>query len=327
MTTRRALLLAVVAIPLLARRAAWAQKQTAKIARIGWLSGSSKTDDVERLNAFREALRTLGHVEGRNIAIEGRWADGRYERIDALAAELIRLPVDVLVTYGTPTTQAAKRATSTIPIVMASVAGDPVASGLVASLAHPGGNVTGTTSVSGDVSAKWLDLLREGVPRIRRVAYVRNADTKTATAAAMHAAAKSLKLEVREFPIKRADELEGVFAAMAAAGIDAVTVQPDSLLNTQTPVIVELAAKHRLPLAGGPSVAEAGGLIGYGAYRLEGYRGAATFVDKILKGAKPADLPVQQASRFRLVINARTAKTLGIAIPQTLLLRADRVIE
>ena len=327
MTTRRKLLVAMGMVPLLAPGTSWPQQQPAKVARIGWLSPVSRTDEVARLNAFTDALQKLGYVEGKNLVIEGRWAQGKYERLAQFAAELVRLPVDVLVTQHTPTAQAAKQATSTIPIVMASVSGDPVASGLIASLARPGGNITGITSVSGEVSVKWLELLKEASPRVRRIAVLLNPDTRTATAAAIRAAAKALKLELREFEVRRSDELESAFARMAASGLEAVAVHADSMFTSERRTIAGLAAKHRLPSVGTQGLAEAGGLIGYGPYPLESVRGAATLVDKILKGAKPADLPVQQVSRFTLVVNSRTAKALGMPLPQGLLLRADKVIE
>jgi putative ABC transport system substrate-binding protein len=326
MTTRRKLLGMLGTMALLVPQVARAQQPAAKLARIGWLSPVSRAEDAARLNAFRQGLRDLGYVEGKHIVIEARWAQGDYGKLDALASELVRLPVDMLVTQNTPTAQAAKRATDRIPIVM-SVAGDPVASGLVASLARPGGNVTGTTSLSRGVSVKWLELLKEVTPRLRRVAYLLNLDTKTATTADMHAAAKSLKLELREVGIRRRDELEGAFAAMVAGGAEAVAVQVDSMLTAERTLIAELSGRHRLPSAGAPNFAEAGVLIGYGQQSGGTYGALATFVDKILKGASPANLPVQQASQFRLVVNARAAKALGIKIPEAMLLRAEKVIE
>jgi ABC-type uncharacterized transport system substrate-binding protein len=302
-------------------------QQPAKVYRIGLL-GTDSTQQ-SRLEALRLGLRDLGYLEGKNIVIEYRWAEGKYDRFPDLAAELVRLKVDVIVTGGTPATQAAMRATTTIPIVMMAT-GDPLRTGLVASLARPGGNVTGTTQLGAEVAGKRLQILKETVPKLSRVAFLRN------PASAAHApyfndlqaAARGLRLTVQSVEVQEPNEFEAAFARMTRERPDALIVTGDAIHQLRQAWIVDFAAKRRLPaLYQLKDYVEAGGLMSYGASISDNYRRAATYVDKILKGAKPADLPVQQPTKFELVINLKTAKALGLTIPQTLLQRADQVIE
>lgn len=303
-------------------------QQQGKVWRIGFLGSTSAAEVSGRLVALRAGLRELGYTEGRNIAIEYRWANDKYDRLPVLAAELVRARVDVILTYGTPGTRAAMRATATIPIVMAS-RGDAVATGLVASLARPGGNVTGLAFFSPEISAKRLEMLKEAVPRITQVAYLLNPDNNVAAAnlAAMEATAKTLKMGLRASEARTPGEFKGAFAAMARKRVDAVSVGQDSMLASNYGAIAALAAKQRLASIGSRDFAVAGGLIGYGHNALDFWRRAAVFLDKIFKGTRPADLPIEQPTKFEMVINMKTAKALGITIPQTVLIRADRVIE
>ena len=276
---------------------------------------------------MRTGLRDLGYVEGKTLTIEFRWAEGKHERLPELAAELVRLRVDVIVTQGTPGALAAKQATATIPIVMPVVA-DPVATRLVASLARPGGNITGGSWVSHEVSAKRLELLRDAFPRTKRVAVLINPGnpSNAPILQAMELAARSLKLEIPQFEARGPQEFESAFTAMAAKRVDAVTIIDDAVLIANAKAIANLAAKKRLPLMAFNETVEAGGLMAYGANFPEMYRRAASYVDKILKGAKPGELPIEQATTFELVINMKAAKALGLTVPQSLLQRADRVI-
>jgi putative ABC transport system substrate-binding protein len=311
----------------LAPRAVGAQP-SAKVYRIGLLSSASASSQEIRVEALRAGLRELGYVEGRNIAIEYRWAEGKYDRLPVLAAELVSLKIDVLVASGTPAISAAKQTTTTVPIVMAG-SGDAVASGLVASLARPGGNITGLTDRVPELTAKWLEFLKEAAPNTGRVAVLVNPDNPAfnAPARALETIATSLNVELQTFGARRPHELENAFAAMAKNRIDAVLVNTDSVFNVNVRAIADLAVKRRLPAAGSTEFAEAGGAIGYGVAFSDNFRRAASFVDKILRGAKPADLPVEQPTKFELVINLRTARALNLRISEAVLLRADRVIE
>jgi putative ABC transport system substrate-binding protein len=327
MNNRRKLVIALGASSLALPFGSFAQ-QPAKIYRIGFLGAGSVSGSAKRVDALRASLRNLGYMEGTNIVIEFRWAEGKYDRLPDLAIELVRLKIDVLVTYSTPGTQAAKRATTTIPIVMVT-SGDAVAAGLVASLARPGGNVTGSTFFNPDLMAKRLELLKEAMPRITRVAVLLNPDNDSMKPIlqAMEIAARLLKLDLQQFEVRGPGEFESVFSAMAKRRISALAVPEDGMFNDNPRAIADLAAKQRLPSIGFGEFAEAGGLIGYGVNFLELYRRAAYFVDKLLKGAKPDDIPVEQPTKFDMMINMKTAKALGIKIPNSILVRADKVIE
>ena len=319
----------------LALGAAEAQ-QAGKVARIGFLCPSSPSDargnpsDLAVLfEALRVTLRERGYVEDQNIKIESRWADGNYDRLPSLAADLVRLKVAVIVTYGTPASQAAKRATDTIPVVMAAII-DPVASGLVTSLGRPGGNVTGQSMMSPDLAEKQLEILKEAIPKISRVAVLHNPANPGNAPQVRHAqdAAQALHLRALILGAKGSGDLDSAFAAMSREHADGAIVLVDAVLQNNRGRITELAARHRLPVVYGLSeYTDVGGLMAYGPDRLDMFRHAAIYIDQILKGAKPGDLPVEQPNKFSLVVNLKTAKTLGLTIPQTLLLRADQVIE
>lgn len=327
MNNRRKLIVAVSAGALTAPFAAFAQPQS-KVWRIGFLGTATAAGYVKEIDAIRAGLRDLGYVEGRNIAIEFRWAESDPERLKAMAAELVALKVDVIITHSFPGASAAAQATTTIPIVIAD-GPDPVAAGLVASLARPGGNITGSTGFQTELAAKRLELLKDVAPRIKRVAVLANPQNNNMRVyvQAMATAAKTLKLELHEFGVKAVEDFPGAFAAMVKKRVEAVVLAETPLLNANVGVIAALATTHRLPSIGLTILPDAGGLLGYGANRPLLYGRAANFVDKILKGTKPGDIPIERATRFELVINLKSAKTLGIKIPQQLLQRADRVIE
>jgi putative ABC transport system substrate-binding protein len=328
MNNRRKLIVAIGAGALTAPLASFAQRQAAKVPRIGFLGALSASDFESRVDALRAGLRDLGYVEGQNLIIEFRWAEGKYDRLPELAAELVRLKVDILVTHATVGTRAAKQATTTIPIVMAA-SGDPVAAGVVASLARPGGNITGSAFFNLELGAKRLELLKEAVPRIKRVAVLLHLDSATngLQLDAMEPAAKSLKVELQQFKVRGPNEFESAFTAMAKRRVDAVVINEEPMLIANAKGIADLAAKQRLPSIGFKEIAETGGLMAYGVNILEMYRRAAVFIDKILKGTNPSELPIEQATRFELVINRKTAKAVGIKIPNSILFRADTVIE
>jgi len=322
-------LVALLTVFLLATPLAAEAQAPAKVPRIGFLSSGSPTQTAPYAEAFREGLRELGYVEGQNIAIEYRFAEGRPERLPALAAELVRLKVDIIVTTAGPAPEAAKQATSTIPIVFAA-SGDPVAEGLVASIARPGGNITGLAAMSPDVVGKQLELLKEVAPKVSRVAVLQNPGNPAHTAALRQAegAAWALGVQLHILRARTPAEIEAAFAAIRSQRAGGVLVLRDGMFLAQRTQIAALAAKSRLPAVYGlREEAEAGGLMAYGSSVLLMYRRAATYVDKILKGAKPADLPVEQPTRFELVINLKTAKALGLTIPPSLLARADEVIQ
>jgi putative ABC transport system substrate-binding protein len=327
---RRAFISAVTGGLLAAPLAAEAQP-AGKVPRVGFLAASSASDaaNARWIEAFRQGLRDLGYVEGRNIVIEYRYAGEKYERLPALAAELVRLKVDVIVSHGTPGPLAAKHATSVIPIVMTS-AGDPVASGLVSSLARPGGNVTGMSLMVPELGGKRLHLLKEIIPGISRVAVLWNATNpyNSLVVREMEATATTLGVQLQSLVVRGPDDFEGALAAAATGRAAALTAVEDPLTNTKRIQIVDFAAKSRLPaIYGIKEFVDAGGLMSYGVHFADSYRRAAAYVDKILKGAKPADLPVQQPTKFEFAINLKTAKALGLTIPPSLLQRADQVIE
>jgi putative ABC transport system substrate-binding protein len=314
--------LALLAAPL----AAPAQQSPGKTARIGLLFFVTSPSLDE---AFRQGLRELGYVEGQNIAIEYRSAEGKVERLPGLAAELVRLKVDVIVAASPPATEAAKRATSTIPIVF-TVSGDPVAEGLVASLARPGGNITGLATISPALVGKQLEMLKGVVPKASRMAILQNPSNQGHPRAVRQAedAARVLGVRLQVLKARTPSEIEAAFAAMRSQRADGVLVLRDAEFRAQRAQIVALAAKSRLPAVYGlREEAEAGGLMAYGASVPQLFRRAATYVDKILKGAKPADLPVEQPTKFELVINLKTAKALGLTIPSSLLGQAEEVIQ
>ena len=299
-----------------------------KGGRIGYLQTASAAATQYR-DAFRQGLRELGYVEGQNVVIEFRQAAGKPERLDGLASELVRLRVDVIVATGTQPAAAAKRATSVTPIVMA-VSGDAVGTGLIASLARPGGNVTGLTYIAPALAGKRLAVLKELVPRLSRVAVLWNPEDppRLLEYKETESAAKTLGLVLQSAEIRRADEIEGAFAAMTRRRAEGLVVFNDPLTNVSRQRIASAAVKSGLPtVAGLREFAESGALASYGPSFPDLFRRAATFVDKILKGEKPADLPVEQPTKFEQVINLKTAKALGLAIPPSLLVRADQVIE
>jgi putative ABC transport system substrate-binding protein len=316
---------ALIAAPL----QAFAQNPAA-MARIGFLGVANPVAWAPRIDAFRSGLRDLGYVEGRNIVIEFRFAEGQYDRLPALAAELVRLKVDIIVTHSVPGALAAKEATATIliPVVMTNV-GDAVGSGIVASLARPGGNITGDTFFVPELMAKRLELLKDAIPQIRRIAVLANPDNPGTVISlkAMEVTAKALNVALQRFDARGPDDLDGAFAAMAKESVEALAVIEDPKLIADFKKIAELAAKQRLPSIGFIEFADAGGLFGYSANFLALYRRAAVFVDKILKGAKPADIPIERPTTFEFVINMKTARALGLAVSSATRLRADRVID
>jgi putative ABC transport system substrate-binding protein len=321
--------LSVTAFVLVVTGAVAQAQQAKKVTRIGYLGGASLSAIAERIEAFRQGLRELGYVEGKNIVIEWRWAEGKLDRLPVLAAELVRLKVEVIVTAGATSTRAAKEATVTTPIVMANDA-DPVGSGVVASLARPGGNITGLSTLSPELSGKQLELLKEIFPKLSRVA-VLGASTSTSSALALREtelAAGALGVQLQYLNVLGPKDIDTAFREAGKGRADAVLVLPTAVLNTQRKQIVDLAIKSRLPaIYGRPEYVQDGGLMTYGVSITDLYRRAATYVDKILKGAKPADLPVEQPTKFELVINLKAAKQIGVTIPPNVLARADKVIK
>jgi putative tryptophan/tyrosine transport system substrate-binding protein len=304
-----------------------AAQSPSRVARVGFL-GTSPSASRHIFEAFRQGLRDLGYVEGRTVALETRWAESGIDRIPALVAELVRLEVDVLVMANSQAALAAKDATRTIPIVM--FAGDPVALGLVTSLARPGGNITGLSYYNTDIIAKRLEFLKELVPGLARVAVLRNPMIAIHSIFWQHAhvAAQNLRLTLEAIEVRSADELEQAFAATLRRNAQAVLVFDDQLTIAHRKKVIALEARSRLPaMYGFREFPDDGGLMSYGANFVALFRRAASYVDKILKGTKPADLPIEQATRFELVVNANTAKALGIAVPPSLLARADEIIE
>jgi putative ABC transport system substrate-binding protein len=320
------LLPALLAAPL----AAGAQ-QAAKVPRIGFLSAATSGVSSPALDAFRQGLRDLGWVEGQNIVVDYRFTEGRSDRLLDLAAELVQLKVDIIVAEATQGVAAAKNATTTIPIVMISGSADPVGLGFIASLARPGGNVTGLSySVGPEIVGKELELLKEIVPKVRRVAILSNpaSPVQPLFIREVNGAARSLGVHLQHLEVRGPNEFEGAFAAMAKERVGALLVVADPVSVFHRTRLADLAAGSRLPAAYGTRASvEAGGLMSYGPSVRDLFRRAATFVDKILKGAKSADLPVEQPTKFEFVINLKTAKALGLTIPPSLLRRADEVIQ
>jgi putative tryptophan/tyrosine transport system substrate-binding protein len=304
-------------------------QQPTKISRIGFLGASSASTLAARIEAFRQGLRELGYVEGKSIVIEYRWAEGKFDRLPALAAELVRLKVDVIVTGGTTSTRAAKKATVTIPIVMG-FDNDPVGNGFVASLAHPGGNITGLSTLAPEISGKQLELLKEIVPRLSRVA-VLGSSTTPGTAQArreIELAAGALKVQLQYLDVLSPKDIETAFQAASKGHADAVLALTNPILNQNRNALADLAVKNRLPaIYYSAEFVEDGGLMTYSVSTTDPFRRAAVYVDKILKGAKPADLPVEQPKKFEFIVNLKAAKQIGLTIPPNVLVRADKVIK
>jgi putative ABC transport system substrate-binding protein len=299
----------------------------AKVSRIGMLVSGSPATYQFMVDAFRQDLRELGYVEGHNIKLELRWAEGKVDRLSDLAIDLARLGVDVIVVGGTPAVRAAKQATSTIPIVVWG-AGDLVGAGLVASLARPGGNVTGTHDLSPELSGKRLELLKETIPRLSRVAVLWSTTAVRAPVAATEAAARAVGVQLQLLEVRTPDEFQGAYAAMTRERANGLVIVMDTFTLFHRRQLLDLAVKSRLPtVCEASEFARDGCLIAFGPDRLEAMRQAAAFVDRILKGASPGDLPIDQPKRFDLIINLGTAKALSLTIPQALLLRADHVIQ
>lgn len=307
-------------------------QQAKKVPRIGYLTSNDPARESTRSEAIRLALRDLGYLEGQNIATEYRYAEGKVDRAPELAAELVGLKVDIIVVAGGPIwVRAAKNATKTIPIVMLGAGLDPVAAGYVESLARPGGNVTGLTSLSRELGGKRLELLKEAVPKLARVAVLydpANPANAIELNEVLQAAARVLKLTIQSSEVRDADGFEKVFPALSKERPDGLYVLVSGLMNANGKRVIGFALKSRLPsVYDRREAVEAGGLMYYGADEADTYRRAATYVDRILKGAKPGDLPVQQPTKFELVINLKTAKQIGVTIPQSMLYRADKVIK
>jgi len=303
-----------------------APQQPGKVWRIGVLS-MAPSPETQVFEAFRKGLQELGYVEGKNISLDFRLSTGHVDRLGQLASELVRHRVDVIVTDGGVPTRAALSATKEIPIVIGTGVSDPVAQGFAKSLARPGGNVTGVTTIDTQVVGKQVELLREALPTLSRLAVLYNPQTSRTMLPSARVAASSLNLEVISVEAPSPDALPAAFQSIARGRPGAVLVLADRMLYDTRAQIVGLAAKQRLPLMGERPFPEAGALLSYGASRPDSYRLAATYVDKILKGAKPGDLPIQQPTKFELVINLKAAKALGLTIPQSILVRADEIIQ
>jgi putative ABC transport system substrate-binding protein len=318
------LMLGAFGLPLVAQA-----QQPGRVYRVGFLGNSTPALEANLVGPFRDGLRDLGYIEGRNVLIEYRWAEGNYERFPALIAELIAQKVDVIVTAGTPASLAVKKATASIPLVMVAV-GDPVGSGLVASLARPGGNLTGLVSIAPDLEGKRLELLTEVVPKLSHVAFLLNPANAfhVTSEREARAAGKALHLKVEFVAVRAESEFDRAFQAISSQRPGALVMLADRLFLHHRARIVDFAARHRLPTVYAyTELVEAGGLMSFGPSYPGMHRRAAYFVDRILKGAKPGDLPMEQPTKFDLVINLKTAKALGLTIPQAVLLRATAVIQ
>ena len=304
-------------------------QQPAKIPLIGYVGNSTPSLEPKLLSAFRDGLRDFGYVEGQNIRVEYRWAEGRYERFPDLIAELVRLKVDLIVAAGTPATLAAKRATNAIPIVMA-VIGDALEVGVVPSLARPGSNITGLSTVVPELEGKRLELLKHALPKLSRLAVLANPANPFVAVVwrETQRAGEELRVKLQRVAVRQPEEFSNAFTAIANGRPDALVVVADRFMLTHRAQILAFATKNRLPgMFPYREFVEEGGLMAYGPSYPDMFRRSANFVDKILKGAKPADLPVEQPTKFELVINLKTTKALGLTIPQSLLLRADQVIQ
>ena len=304
-----------------------AARQTKKVPRIGYLDTGSRSSAV--VEAFQQGLRDLGYIEGQNITIEYRSTTGMAERLPNLAAELVQLKIDIIVVSGSPSTQAAKNATKRIPIVMTSVT-DPVGIGLVASLAHPGGNVTGLSNVGSDLGGNQLELLKEAFPKVSRVAVLWDSASRgnALWLGEMRVAAQALRITLQPLEVHDPNDFEPAFSAIEKEHASALSALRNAVTNNYRPRIVDFVAKSKLPaMYPDREFVEVGGLMSYGPNFADLFRRAATYVDKILKGAKPSDLPVEQPTKFELVINLKTAKQIGLTIPQSVLFRADKVIK
>jgi putative tryptophan/tyrosine transport system substrate-binding protein len=318
----------ILALGLLATPLAAEAQQVGKVYRIGLLGSTSPKSHGAFVDAFREGLRERGYVEGKNVIIEYRWAENDYGRLPALAADLVRLNVDLILTHGTPGGRAAKAATTTIPIVIA-VTGDAVATGLVQSLARPGGNLTGSSFFFPELNAKRIEMLKEALPSLKRVAVLMN-DTNpgnVVTFDAMRRTARTVGIDVVQILARSPEDFDGAFERIVRSRCEAVAVYEDPLFVAQAMQLATLAQRHRLPSVGFKEYADAGGLLGFGVNFPDVWRRAAGFVDRIFKGAKPSELPVEQAAKFDMVVNLRTAKALRLTIQRRLLLRAETVIE
>ena len=328
MISRRSLLAALSAALVASALAATAQTPP-RMYRIGFLGPGSASGYVREIEAIRAGLRELGYVDGKNVTIEYRWAEGNMDRLKSMAGELVALKVDVLITYATVGVRAAMQSTKTVPIVVADAI-DPVAQGFIASYAHPGGNVTGSTGFQAEIQAKRLQLLKEAVPRIGRVAFLVNALNPggfTLFRKNLEEAARLTKVELQEFTVREGTDLPEAFNAMAKAKIDGVIVAEDSLFVSNAGIIAALALTHKIPASGFTHFADVGGLLGYGAHRSALFGRASYFVDRILKGAKPGELPYERATRFELIVNLKTAKALALAIPPSVLVRGDKIVQ
>jgi putative tryptophan/tyrosine transport system substrate-binding protein len=306
-----------------------AHGQNGKVYRIGFLGNSTAALESNLVGPFRDGLRQLGYEEGRNAVIEYRWAEGRYERFPELVRELLDAKVDVIVTAGTPATLAVQKASTSVPLVMVAV-GDPIGTGIVPSLAHPGGNTTGLSSIAPDLEGKRMELLREIVPQLSDIAVLLNPSNAfhVASMRQAQAAAKALQIKLTSVPVRTREELDNGFDTIIRGGVRALLVLADRVFLHNRVLLTQFATKNRLPgVYAYRELVEAGGLMSFGPNYADMHRRAATYVDKILKGAKPADLPVEQPTTFELLINLTAAKALGVTVPPSLLAVADEVIE
>ena len=325
---RRRAVIAFVAFGALARSDRLSAQQPSKVWRIGFLTLSSAAESVIGTETFRKGMRDLGYVEGRNLALEWRYADGSFERLSGMATELVHLKVDVIVAVASAAIGAAQKATTTIPIVMATT-GDPVGSGFVKSLSRPGGNITGLSNMGGDIGAKHFDLLLTVIPKASLVAILvtPTSTTSPAITKSISGAAEKAGVPILVARVSNEQEIESAFATMARERASALIVGAAPLFSVRRKQIVDLALKYRIPsIFGNRTYVEAGGMMGYGSSTTGNYARSAIYVDKILRGANPGDLPVEQPAQLELVVNLKTAKALGVSIPQTILLRADEVI-